>query len=307
MPSLTEPVAVSPQRTDRTGVGFGVGAYLLWGMFPAYWPLLAPSAPLEVLAHRVLWTGVLMLVVAGLLGRLRVIRALPGRGWAMVAASGVLIAINWGVFILAVNTGHVVEVALGYFSGPLVSMLLGVTVLRERLNRVQWLAAGIGGIAVLVLTMAYGQIPLISLTLAVSFGLYGLLKKTVPLDTVSSLTAETLVLCPLAAGYLLYLGTDGSFIDLGPWHTALIVSTGAVTAMPLLLFGAAARRIPLVRIGIIQYLAPILQFAWGVFVVHEAMPPARWIGFALVWLALAIFTADAIRRARPNLVPAPLE
>ncbi|MCP2165910.1 chloramphenicol-sensitive protein RarD [Goodfellowiella coeruleoviolacea] len=291
----------SDQPAGRSGVLLGTGCYLLWGLFPLFWPLLAPAGPVEVLAHRLLWTLALMLVVATVLGRWRVLRRLPARGWGMVAISAVLITINWGVYIYAVNSGHVVEGALGYFINPLVSIVLGVVVLRERLRRPQLLALVIAAVAVLVLALDYGRVPVIALSLAGSFGLYGLLKKTVPLDPASSLTAESLVIGPLAVAYLVWLGTTGAgtFTTEGAGHVLLLAATGPITAVPLLLFGAAAKRVPLVTLGMLQYLTPVLQFVLGVFVNHEPMPVSRWLGFGLVWTALVVFTAGTyLRRPR---------
>jgi len=293
---MTQPTAL-----DRGGVALGVTAYLLWGVFPAFFHLLASTSPVEVLAHRVLWTLVLMAVILAVVRGWGALRELSLRGWAMVTAAAVLIAVNWGLFIYATAVGHIVEVALGYYIGPLVSVCLGVVVLRERLRPLQWTAVGIAAVAVLVIAVGDGRIPWIGLGLAVSFSLYGLIKKTVPLPATASLTAEGVVLAPLAVVYivLLQLAGSGSFIGQGAWHTALLVATGPVTAVPLLLFGAAARRIPLTTLGTLQYLAPTLQFLLGVVVYGEVMPAARWIGFGLVWVALVIFTVDLLR-SRPR-------
>jgi chloramphenicol-sensitive protein RarD len=264
----------------------------------------------EVLAHRVLWTLVLMAVILAAVRGWGALKVLSLRGWAMVTAAAVLIAVNWGLFIYATAVGHIVEVALGYYIGPLVSVLLGVLVLRERLRPLQWTAVGIAAVAVLVIAVGDGRIPWIGLGLAVSFSLYGLIKKTVPLPAAASLTAEGVVLAPVAAVYLviLQLAGSGTFVGHGAWHTMLLIATGPVTAVPLLLFGAAARRIPLSTLGTLQYLAPTLQFLLGVVVYGEVMPTARWIGFALVWVALVIFTADLLRsrprRTAAEFVPA---
>jgi chloramphenicol-sensitive protein RarD len=279
---------------------FGLGAYVIWGLFPAFWPLLQPAGAVEILGQRVAWTMIVMALLALPLRRWRLLRALPPRGWAMVAGAAVLIAVNWGVYIYAVNSGHIVESALGYFINPLVSVLLGVVVLGERLRGPQYLALAVAAIAVIVLAIDYGRVPVISLTLACSFGVYGLIKKKVPLDAVSSLTGESLVLGPVAVGYLVWLAATGAstFTTHGVGHAVLLAATGPLTVVPLLLFGAAARRVPLVTIGVLQYLTPLLQFAWGVFVAHELMPLSRWLGFGLVWLALVVFTWDAVRTAR---------
>ena len=274
---------------------------MLWGLVPLYWPLLAPAAPVEVLAHRILWTLVFMAVFLAVLGGWREIRTLSGRGWAMIAAAAVLIAANWGLFIYAVSVGHVVEVALGYYVGPLVSVLLGVLVLRERPRRLQWVALGIAAVAVVVIAVGDARVPWLGLGLAVSFSTYGLIKKTVPLPATASLTAEGVVLAPLAAAYLVGLqvvGT-GTLLGHGAGHVLWLLSSGPITAVPLLLYGASARRIPLTTVGTLQYIGPTLQFVLGVTVFGEVMPVDRWIGFGLVWIALVIFTVDLLR-ARPR-------
>ncbi|MFF0817065.1 EamA family transporter RarD [Rhodococcus sp. NPDC003318] len=289
------------RRSDReTGIAAAVGAYAIWGMFPIFFGLLGPAGPVEILAQRMLWTLVVMLAVAAVVGRLSRLRTLTLRSALMVVAAASAISINWGVYIYGVTSGRVVEAALGYFVNPLVSVLLGMLVLRERINRWQAVALGFGALAVLILTIDYGRPPWIALVLAFSFGAYGLIKKTIPLDPVTSLTAEGIVTAPFAIGYLVWLTVAGTstFFGHGVGHTLLLISAGVVTAVPLLLFGVAAQRVPLVTLGIIQYLNPALQMTWGVAVMHEAMPASRWAGFALIWLALAVFTVDAVRRVR---------
>jgi chloramphenicol-sensitive protein RarD len=213
----------------------------------------------------------------------------------------VVIAVNWGTYIWGVNNHRVVETSLGYFINPLVTVLMGVLILGERLRPLQWAALGVGFVAVLVLTWDYGRLPWIALVLAFSFGTYGLAKKSAGAGAIESLTFETAILAPFALGYLVWLGPDGHFADEGPAHLALLLSTGIVTAIPLLCFGAAATRIPMTSLGLLQYLAPILQFALGVTVLGEHMPATRWIGFALVWLALVVFTAEALHVRRRQL------
>ena len=305
--SSSVPTAAKPAPTsqstdvDRGGAALGVGAYVLWGLVPIYWPLLAPAAPVEVLAHRILWTLVFMAVVLAVLRGWGAIRTLSARGWAMITAASVLIAVNWGLFIYAVSVGHVVEVALGYYVGPLVSVLLGVLVLRERPRLLQWVALGVAAVAVVVIAIGDARVPWLGLGLAVSFSTYGLIKKTVPLLSTASVTAEGVVLAPLAAAYLVALevaGT-GTLLGHGVGHVAWLLSAGPVTALPLLLYGASARRIPLTTLGTLQYIGPTLQFVLGVVVLGEVMPLDRWIGFALVWVALVIFTVDLLR-ARPR-------
>jgi chloramphenicol-sensitive protein RarD len=281
-------------------VGLGIAAPVVWGLFPAFWPLLEPAAPVEVLAHRILWT---MLLMAGVLTLVRgwgALRTLGAGGWGRVAAAAVLITVNWGVFIYGVGIDRVVDIALGYYISPLVSTLLAITVLRERPTRAQVAALLVAAAAVVVIAVGAGSPPWLGLILAASFGVYGLLKKTVPLPATASLTAEGLVVGPLAVAYVVFLqlSGQGTFADHGGAHVALMILSGPATALPLLLFGAAARRIPLTTLSTLMYLTPTMQFLWGVLVLHESMPPSRWIGFGLVWLALLIFTADLLRSAR---------
>jgi chloramphenicol-sensitive protein RarD len=228
------------------------------------------------------------------------LRALRPHGWAMVAAAGALITVNWGLYIYAVFAGHVVEAALGYFVSPLVSVLLGVVVLRERLRRVQWVAVGLGAAAVVVIAIEAGQLPWIALGLASSFGVYGLLKSMIPLSAGAGVTAESLVLAPFAIATVVAFEVSGAgtLTGHGVGHVLLLIVSGPVTAVPLMLYAAAARRVPLSTIGVLMYLNPILQFLWGVLVVGEAMPATRWIGFVLVWVALAVFTVDLLRARR---------
>jgi chloramphenicol-sensitive protein RarD len=301
-------VRVDDDSLDRGGVVLGVGAYAVWGLFPAFWALLAPASPPEVLAHRILWTAVLMSVVLTVLGGWRDLRTLGLRGWLNVAAAAVFIAVNWGVFIYSVSIGHVVEAALGYYMTPLVSVLLAVLVLREKVGVAPWVALALATAAIVVIAVGAGTAPWLSLVLAVTFGVYGLIKKTIPLPSTASLTGEGIVLAPLAAVVVLVyqLSGSGTFVALGPWHTLLMLAAAPVTALPLLLYGAAARRIPLATLGVLMYLNPTLQFLWGVLVVGEQMPTSRWIGFALVWLALTVFTVDIVRRARRRVPDQPV-
>jgi chloramphenicol-sensitive protein RarD len=287
-------------EVDRRGLGLGVGAHAVWGLFPAFWPLLDPAPPLEVLAHRILWTAVLMAGVLSLLRGWGALRALRLRGWLTVAAAAAFITVNWGMFIYGVAIDHVVEIALGYYMSPLVSVLLGVVVLRERLRVAQWAALGIATTAVVVLSVENGAPPWLGLVLAASFGIYGLLKKTVPLPATASLTAEGLVLGPFALAAVVWFGVSGAGTVLGhgALHDVLLVLAGPATAVPLLLYGAAARRIPLTTLGTLTYITPTLQFLWGVLVNHEDMPLTRWVGFGLVWVALILFTVDLLRHSR---------
>ncbi|MFE7383617.1 EamA family transporter RarD [Streptomyces zhihengii] len=292
------------QNEQRTGLLYGIGAYGMWGLVPLFWPLLKPSGAGEILAHRMVWS--LAVVAVALLalkqwGWIRDLVRSPGK-LALVTVAAAVITVNWGVYIWAVNTGRVVEASLGYFINPLVTIAMGVLLLGERLRPAQWAAVGTGFAAVLVLAVGYGQPPWVSLTLAFSFATYGLVKKKVNLGGLESLAAETAIQFLPALGFLLWLGADGSasFGAHGTGHAALLAATGVVTAVPLICFGAAAIRVPLSTLGLLQYLAPVFQFLLGILYFHEAMPAERWAGFALVWLALSCLTWDALRNARRN-------
>jgi len=297
----------------RRGVLYGIAAYSMWGLFPLYWPLLKPSAALEILAHRIAWSLVAVVAILAVRRHWSWFRGLlrTPRKLGLLVLAAVIITVNWGVYIYAVNSGHVVEGALGYFINPLVSVLFGVILLKERLRRWQWIAVGLGAVAVVILAVDYGRPPWIALVLAVSFGTYGLVKKIAGVGSVESMTVETLVLLLPALGYLLYLGQQGTstFGNAGTGHAFLLAGAGVVTAVPLLCFTASAIRIPLTTIGLLQYIAPILQFLCGVFVIGEVMPPSRWLGFGVIWLALSVFTWDSLRtaaqarRAAPKPVP----
>ena len=283
----------------------GAAAYTMWGLFPLYWPLLEPAGAVEILAHRVFWSLVTMLVLVLLVRRAGSLRAMVAdrRTRTILTAAAIVIAFNWGAYIWGVNNGHVVETSLGYFINPLVTVLMGVVFLGERLRRLQWVALSIATLAVVGLTIEYGRPPWVALVLAFSFGSYGLAKKKAGAGAVESLTFETLVLAPIALGYILFLTASGDaeFGTNGSVHVALLVSTGIVTAIPLICFGAAATRVSLTTLGLLQYLAPTLQFALGVLLFHEPMPTMRWIGFGLVWVALVIFTAESINHRRRQL------
>ena len=290
---------------QRRGFLLGVGAYVMWGLFPLYWPLLEPAGAVEILAHRVAWSMLTMVALTVLLRRTTQLRGImrSGRSLTLLTVAAVVIAFNWGGFIYGVNAGRVVEVSLGYFINPLVTVLLGVFVLGERLRPVQWAAMGLAGVAVVVLAVDYGHPPWIALLLAFSFGTYGLAKKKADVEAVESLTFETIVLFPVALGWLVWLAVSGQghFTTDGAGHGVLLMTTGLVTAVPLICFGAAAIRIPMTTIGLLQYLAPTLQFALGLLVFHEAMTEVKWIGFALVWVALVVFTLDTLRHRAQQL------
>lgn len=278
-------------------------AYGIWGLFPLYFHALRPAGATEVLAHRILWTLVLCLIILGLRRELvALLRQMRGRLALGIGIAAYLIAINWFVYVYAVGTGRTNEAALGYFLNPIVTVALGVAVLGERLRPLQWIAVGVGALAALYLTFAGGGLPWISLVLAGSFGGYGLTKKKLgaTLPALGSLSAETIFLLPAALGLLWWVGADGSttFTTDAPWHPILLVSAGIVTAIPLLLFAEAARRIPLVTIGLIQFITPVLQLLVSVTLLDEHLSSTRWIGFAIVWVALAFLTVDSLRTAR---------
>ncbi|MFJ7194379.1 MULTISPECIES: EamA family transporter RarD [unclassified Streptomyces] len=287
---------------QRAGLLSGIGAYGLWGLVPLFWPLLKPAGAIEILAHRMVWSLGFVAVALLVLRRWSWIGELvrQPRKLGLISVAAATITVNWGLYIWSVNNGHVVEASLGYFINPLVTIAMGVLLLGERLRPVQWVAVGTGFAAVLVLAIGYGRPPWISLVLAFSFATYGLMKKKVDMGGLESLTAETAVMFVPALGYLLWLGARGesTFASDGAGHAALLASAGLVTAVPLVLFGAAAIRVPLSTLGLLQYLAPVFQFVLGILYFHEAMPPERWAGFALVWLALILLTWDAFRTAR---------
>ena len=289
-------------RESRRGTAYGALAYLLWGLFPLYWPLLAPAGALEVLAHRVLWSLVVVVVLLRLTrGWSAVGDVVRDRGrLAKLTAAAVLVAINWGTYIYGVTSNHVVETSLGYFVNPLVSVLLGVVVLGERLRSAQKFAVGAALVAVIVLSVENGRPPWIALVLAFSFGFYGLLKKQAGVAAVPALAVETAVLAPVAGLFLAGLGVAGraTFTGHGLTHPLLLALAGVVTAVPLLAFAGAANRVPLSTLGVLQYLAPTLQFLLGVLLFHEPLGLARLLGFCLVWLALVVFTADLLGERR---------
>ncbi|MET7286233.1 EamA family transporter RarD [Streptomyces sp. NPDC005573] len=295
-------MAGSPKGEHRIGLLNGFAAYGMWGLVPLFWPRLKPAGAMEILAHRMVWSllfvGVALLFVRRWAWAGELLRR--PRRLALVVLAAAVITVNWGVYIWAVNSGHVVEASLGYFINPLVTIAMGVLLLKERLSALQWVAVGVGVAAVVVLTVGYGRPPWISLCLALSFAVYGFVKKKVGLGGVESLAAETAIQFLPALGYLLWLGAHGgsTFTGHGTGHSALLVSTGVVTALPLVCFGAAAIRVPLSTLGLLQYLAPVFQFVLGILYFHESMPPERWAGFGLVWLALILLTWNAMRSVR---------
>ncbi len=306
MPLALSAAASSTSSGERSGVFYAVAAFAMWGAFPAYFLLLRPAGAFEIVDWRVLFSVLFCAIAITVMRKWPALAAIvrQPRQLFMLALAAVLIFINWEVYVLAVLAGHVVETALGYFINPIVTVLLGVVLLRERLRIAQWVAVGISAIAVLILAIGYGSFPWIALTLAFSFGLYGLVKKQVgpQVDALSGLTIETGWLIPLAVVQLVFvqLDTGITFGTVSVGHSLLLLSAGVVTALPLLSFAAAARRLPLVYMGLIQYLTPVLQFLFGAFVLHEAMPTERWVGFGLVWLALIVLSIDLLVTARPR-------
>lgn len=289
----------------RRGFFYGVAAYALWGLFPLYWPLLEPAGAFEILAHRVLWSCLTVGLLILLTRRSAQLRDVwrDRRVRLLLTLAAAVISVNWATYIWGVNNGRVVETSLGYFINPLVTVLMGVLILHERLRPLQWVALGIASAAVVVLTLDYGRLPYVALVLAFSFGSYGLCKKTANVGATESLAFETAVIVPFALTYVVWLGAAdrADFGQHGLGHALFFLTTGIVTAVPLICFGAAATRVSMVTLGLLQYLAPVLQFALGVFWYHEDMPAGRWAGFALVWIALVMFTYEAIAHRRRQL------
>jgi chloramphenicol-sensitive protein RarD len=294
-------------RDQRRGLFYGGTSYVLWGIFPLYFPLLKPAGTAEILASRMAWSLVLMLLVlrlgAGFGGVRRVIA--DRRQLGLLTLAAVFITANWGTYIYGVNTEHVVETSLGYFINPLFTILLGVLVLGERLRPAQWVAVGIGAVAVLVIAIDYGRPPWIALILAFSFGMYGFCKKRADVGAVDSLAVETGVLFVPAVIALVVIAASGDLVfGTRPATSILLAGTGVITVIPLLFFAAGTRRLPLSILGLLQYLAPVLQFAVGVGIRHESLPVAELVGFCLVWLALIVLTVDGLRAQRRRAEPA---
>jgi chloramphenicol-sensitive protein RarD len=297
---------------DRWGLPLGIGAFVIWGGMPLFFPLLEPAGAFEIIAHRVVWSLVfcaLLLAATRSFGAfVRVLRS--PRTLGVLAVASVFIVCNWTVYVYGVLTGHVLDAALGYFINPLLTVLLAVVVLRERLRPVQWVALGFGAAAVVVISTGRsgGGLPWIALALACSFGVYSLLKNRVgrSVDALPGLAVETVVATPFAVAYLAWLTAQGTstFGAHGAGHALLLMASGVITGLPLLLFGGAARRLPLTAVGMIQYLGPVLQFVCGLVVFHEHMPLTRWAGFGLVWVALVILTTDGVRQAHASRVAA---
>ncbi|HPA33097.1 MAG TPA: EamA family transporter RarD [Anaerolineaceae bacterium] len=295
------------------GVLFALAAYILWGFFPLYFKAIQQVSALQILAHRIAWGFVFTLAVVLVLRQWKEFRAsvFNRRTFLIYAGASVVLGINWFTYVWAVITNHVVESSLGYFINPIVSVLLGVIFLRERLRTFQWVAIAMVTAGVVYLTITFGQLPWISLVLAVTFGFYGLLKKIAPLGALHGITLETAVLTIPSLVYLLIVNANGTgtFGHSTPLLDFLLVLSGPVTAIPLLLFATGARRIPLTTIGLLQYIAPTLQFLLGVLVFHEPFDQTRLIGFMIIWLALVLFSVENLlaRRRTPSTAPIPAE
>lgn len=283
------------------GLLFGFSSYIMWGLFPLYWPLLEPANPLEIVSHRAVWTLVFCLIVLALSKQILTTLTVMKNPKTMAALllSTILVSINWITYIWAVNHGHVVEAALGYYINPLIIIAFGVILLREKLRPLQWVAVGIAAVGVLVLTIDYGRLPWVAISLALSWGSYGLVKKKLNLGALEGLAIETLISFIPYAGYIIYLGQQGTGqFGHKPLLTILLISAGAVTAIPLLLFNGSTTRLPYSTIGLLQYITPTIQFSIGVWLRHEDMPTARWIGFIVIWFALAALATDLVRSSR---------
>jgi chloramphenicol-sensitive protein RarD len=287
---------------SRRGLAYALAAYGLWGLFPLYWPLLEPTPAVQILAHRMVWSLVFIVAVLAVRKRWSFVAQLrrDHRRVRLLVLAAALVSVNWGVYIWGVNAGHVVETSLGYFVNPLVSIALGVLVLKEKLRRLQWLAVAIGTIAVAVIAVDYGHLPWIALTLAGTFGSYGLVKKLAATSAIESMAVETSAMAPLAVGFLVVveLNGTGSFGHVALGTDLLLVAAGAVTAIPLLFFAAAARSVSLTMMGLLQYLTPSLQFLVGVYIRHEPLPTSELVGFVLVWVALAVLGASEVSQWR---------
>lgn len=303
---MTAPSDDHARREHRLGFGYGFAAYLAWGFFPIYLKAVAAAPVLEVLAHRVTWAFVFLVALTAFTKQFATVRAALAnrKALAVLAGSTLLIAINWGVYIYAVVSGRMVESSLGYYINPLVNVLLGVVILGETLEGPVRVATGLAALGVLSMTASLGQLPWISATLALSFGLYGLLRKLAPVDALSGLLIETLLLLPLTAGFLASraFAGQGAFLHTSPSLDVLLVLSGPATAVPLLCFGAAARRLPLSALGFLQYLSPTIQFLLAVLVYHEPFDRGRLGAFALIWAAVLVFGVHTARRGKAEPV-----
>lgn len=285
----------------RTGLFYAIITYLMWGMLPLYFNLMADASPVEIVASRVVFSLIFCAALLPMLkltgGFVEVLR--DRRATLVLFAASLLIGVNWFIYVLATTTGRTIDASLGYFINPLVSVSLGVIFLKERLRVAQWVAVGLSAVAVLIMSVVYGQVPFIGLGLAFSFGIYGLLKSRVggTVAPVVSLSLETLLLIPVA---LLALVWVQSTMFTTPGRFLLLASTGVVTAVPLIAFAAAAKRLPLTVIGMVQYVGPSIQFFLAVFVLKDHIGAEKWLGLSIIWVALVVFTADAVRASRTS-------
>ena len=290
----------------KKGVLYGIGAYLLWGLFPIYWKWLESVPAIQLISHRIIWSFVLLAIIVFVTQQWKAFRSavLSPKVILIYLASAIFLSINWLTYVWAINSGYVVESSLGYFINPLLSVLLGVLFLREKLRTWQWVPIGLAAVGVTYVAISYGQFPWIALTLACSFAIYGLIKKTAPLGSLYGLTLETGLLFVPAVAFLLIMEGQGqgAFLHSGSVKDLLMAGAGVVTTIPLLMFASAAQRIPLSMVGVLQYITPTMQFLLGVLVYHEPFNQSHLIGFCIVWLALIIFWAEgflASRRSRP--------
>lgn len=288
-------------KTQKLGLIYGVSAYVLWGMFPLYWPLLEPANPLEIVSHRAVWTLIFCVIVLAITHALKSTLATFRRPKVAIKLflASILISINWLIYIWATNNGHVVEASLGYYINPLIIIAFGVILLKEKMRRLQWVAVSIATVGVIILTVDYGRLPWVALGLALSWGTYGLVKKQLGLGALEGLAIETMIAFIPYCGYLIFIGSkgEGQFGN-GAGLTILLISAGAVTAIPLLLFNGSTTRLPYSTIGLMQYITPTIQFSIGVWVNNEAMPTARWVGFIFIWLALMTLATDLLKSGR---------
>lgn len=290
----------------KKGILFGIGAYALWGFFPVYWKLLKHVPAPQLLGHRIGWSFLLLLAVILITRQWADFRSLlTRRTFFIYSIAAILIGINWLTYVWAVNEGYIVETSLGYFINPLLSVLMGVIILREKLRPAQWIPIGLAAAGVTYLTIIYGRLPWIALTLAFSFGFYGLVKKVAPLSSLYGLTFETGILFLPALVYLIFseVNRTGAFMHTGLISDLLLIGAGVVTTIPLLMFASAARQIPLTVVGLLQYIAPTLQFSLGVLVYHEPFDQTRLIGFGIVWIALIIFWVENYLAHRTPVEP----
>jgi chloramphenicol-sensitive protein RarD len=289
-------------RLSPRGLAAGAAAFTIWGLFPVYFHALSAVPALQVIAHRIAWSSLFLLawmLLRGQLGLLSVTFTRPAL-LARLALTALLVSGNWLVYVWSVTHNHIVDTSLGYYINPLVNVVLGVIVLHERLNRAQWTAIGLAALAVLYLALLTGRPPWIAGTLAVSFSLYGFVRKIISVDALPGLTTETLLLMPLAVGYLGWCkwAGSGALTTAGPAIAALLIGSGLITAIPLFLFAYGARALPYSTVGVLQYIAPSLQLLCGVLLFHESFAPALAAGFVLIWVALSIYAVDGLWRAR---------